>query len=320
MAERIDTVKREEARKKTLGIRLKDLNEISKQKYEKFSPDMKGFVDDYLVSRNETLNITSSLREKQEGDKDSQHHTANAGDFTPDSVDVDWLMNTKEGLELLVKYDLGVLDETNPRMLKTTDGTGAHFHIGKDSFYANIAKERLQNFGDNTPIFLSYDMFQKGGQSKYILEDRERFVTRQGDNKYNYLGENADKYMNQDIEEFNNQQIPVDLAGFTGTSTTTENIGISQDEIQKAVQEALLEQDRLKDESRSKLQAESSKRKEEDAKLEAVMAMFSNEGATPSELYNQARQQRQTEDDGIYQYQQIPIQEGLQGIEGFGIV
>lgn len=129
-----------------------------------------------------------------------------------------------------------------------------------------------------------------------------------------------------ELEDYKEKQIQTvkeeeeDLSRFmTDTSKEEKNTGISQDEIQQAVKEALLEQERQKDESRSNLLAESNKKKEEAEKLEAVLAMFNNDEATPSEMYNQARRSRQDQGEYIYQYQQMPIQEGLQGIEGFGI-
>ena len=129
-------------------VRAKDEITKSKSYYDTLEPDMKRFIDRYEQQTGKPLLLTSGRRQASDGvgkySKVSLHNTGNAFDMKAlHTDDYYYLMNTKEGLSLMNKFGLGIIDETDPEMLKKTGGTGAHFHIGKDSKYANQTKERL---------------------------------------------------------------------------------------------------------------------------------------------------------------------------------
>lgn len=110
--------------------RVKDEHSESNHMVEGLSDEMKGFYTELSAIFPE-IRVTSGLRE---GDEDSHHHTGNAIDIGKEHTDIyEYLYNTQEGLALLNKYELGILDETDPRTMQKTGATGPHFHIGKDS-------------------------------------------------------------------------------------------------------------------------------------------------------------------------------------------
>lgn len=74
----------------------------------------------------------------------SRHAKREAVDIRPTKELQEFLWNTKEGISMLNKYGLGLLDETDPETLKKTGGTGAHFHIGKDSTLVPKAQQRYK--------------------------------------------------------------------------------------------------------------------------------------------------------------------------------
>lgn len=88
----------------------------------------------------------------------SHHNTGNAIDISHKHTDVyAFLQNDRRGLELLNKYQLGIIDETNPETMKKTGATGPHFHIGPDSVYRQKAQDRLKNFDSINPDFAYID-------------------------------------------------------------------------------------------------------------------------------------------------------------------
>lgn len=108
------------------------------------SSDIQAFNEE-LFTVFPDLRLTSGRRAPS--DHFSHHQKGDAEDIGREHSDMySYLMNTKEGLQLLNKYELGVIDETDPETLKKTGGTAPHFHIGKDSYYSDIAKKRLMNF------------------------------------------------------------------------------------------------------------------------------------------------------------------------------
>lgn len=127
--------------------RIKDKAKYTNGFYDGLSKDLKGFYDDYYNLTGNYLTLTSGKRKASDGvgkfSKVSKHNTGDAFDVRASHTeDYKFLSNTPEGLELMTKYNLGIIDETDPKELEKTGGTGAHFHIGKDSFYANKYKER----------------------------------------------------------------------------------------------------------------------------------------------------------------------------------
>ena len=80
------------------------------------------------------LQVTSGLRTKSIGKsgKTSRHLKGQAFDIKPDP-EVGKFLASQEGAKMLSKYKLGFLDESTKEALAATGGTGAHYHIGKDS-------------------------------------------------------------------------------------------------------------------------------------------------------------------------------------------
>lgn len=111
------------------------------------SDNMKAFTKE-LEQKFPGIRYTSGKREASQKvgkyHKHSHHNTGDAVDIGKEHKDVyDYLYNTQEGLSLLTKYGLGIIDETNPETMKKTGATGPHFHIGKDTKFANEAKQRF---------------------------------------------------------------------------------------------------------------------------------------------------------------------------------
>lgn len=124
--------------------RKKDVQEVYKQYYSGLSDNMKGFLNEAYNTLGIQFNITSGKREPK--GRFSHHHNGDAIDFEANQVNVyNKLYNSREGLQILDKYGLGIIDETDPRILAKTGGTGAHFHIGKDTHYNKQVKERLKS-------------------------------------------------------------------------------------------------------------------------------------------------------------------------------
>jgi len=156
--------------------RVKDKIKYAGNYYNSLSSNLKGFYDDYYSLTGKYLSITSGKRNSSNGvgknSKISKHNTGDAIDVSANHTDdYRFLMNTKEGLDLLTKYGLGVIDETDPEELKKTGGTGAHFHIGKDSFYAKQVKERYNKMllGDNIDEVIAYKDRASGENKKVTV-------------------------------------------------------------------------------------------------------------------------------------------------------
>lgn len=114
------------------------------------------------------IRITSGRRG---GNPDSHHHKGNAIDIgVLKDTDKDalrmynWLKNDPEGARLLAESGLGVLDETDPTILKKTGGSAQHFHIGKDTKYVKEAQDRYKQFD-------SYYTYSGREGAKYKKQD-----------------------------------------------------------------------------------------------------------------------------------------------------
>lgn len=158
-------------------VRLKDLDADSKAKYETLSPDLKAFTQEYEELTGKVFKITSAKREAKDkidkGYEHSHHNTGDALDFSAMNYeDYNFLVNTKEGLALMDKYKLGVLDETDPTTLEKTGGTGAHFHLGKDSKLYSNTRQRLEAFDSGVePVFSYKQRYEMGENPKVITPD-----------------------------------------------------------------------------------------------------------------------------------------------------
>lgn len=169
--------------------RLKDLDAKSREKYETLSPDLKSFVEEYKEIRGSVFKINSGGRNPEQkigkNHKTSHHNTGDALDFSAMNYeDYHFLMNTKEGLALLDKYKLGVLDETDPAMLEKTGGTGAHFHLGKDVKLYEKTRQRLEAFDGGVEPILSYKQrYEMGEDPKNIALEKHDYNHSHGDVK-----------------------------------------------------------------------------------------------------------------------------------------
>src|SRR5690554_6359122 len=118
---------------------------------KKLDPKMQGFYKQ-ISSIFPDIRLTSGKREKADGDSHSHHHTGNAIDFGRENYEIyNYLQNNEEGLNMLVSYGYGILDETDPKELAKTKGTGPHFHVGIDTYYRDKAVDRLANFDKVEP-------------------------------------------------------------------------------------------------------------------------------------------------------------------------
>lgn len=129
--------------------RVKDEHSESNHMVEGLSDNMKGFYTE-LTKIFPEIRVTSGLRED---DHDSHHHTGDALDIGKEHTDVyDYLYNNQEGLALMNKYGLGILDETNPTTMQKTGATGPHFHIGKDSGLYKTTQTRYTQYDVAQPM------------------------------------------------------------------------------------------------------------------------------------------------------------------------
>lgn len=168
--------------------RAKDEHSTHNHVTEGLSDDLTHFYDELSV-KFPSIRVTSGRRESSPSGGFSHHHHGDAIDIGKEHTDVyDYLYNTPEGLGLMTKYKLGILDETNPGTLEKTGGTGPHFHIGKDSATATTAQTRFAmgdqikptaSFYEKNPAYdyaqpkvgqainedLGYDMTNRGAQS-----------------------------------------------------------------------------------------------------------------------------------------------------------
>ncbi len=117
-------------------MRLKDYNSIfTGVNWEGVDNDIMGFRNELYDLFPDKVKVTSAKRYGnnvgKSGNK-SRHNKGQALDLGFDK-DIQKFLYTAKGDALLRKYNLGFLDESLEHILKKTGGTGAHFHIGKDS-------------------------------------------------------------------------------------------------------------------------------------------------------------------------------------------
>jgi hypothetical protein len=136
------------------NTRVKDSHSDHNHMVDGLSEDMQAFYGE-LTQLFPDVRLTSG---KRDGDGDSHHHTGNAIDIGKEGNDVYYhLTSTVEGLQLMDKYKLGILDETDPEAMKKTGATGPHYHIGRDSgLYANTQK-RYEQFDIIKPLYSFYN-------------------------------------------------------------------------------------------------------------------------------------------------------------------
>lgn len=220
--------------------RLKDEHEGHNHILEGLSPEMQAFNKE-LAQRFPKIKYTSGKRNPSQkvgkAFATSHHNTGNAVDISAEHKDVfEWLNNDPEGLTLLTKYGLGIIDETDPEMMKKTGATGKHYHIGKDSKFAKLAQDKLKtvqtqakpetpqqvvqlNMGQNTD-FVTAEQFKKEldkiSQKEKDLEEKTKLsaemqeIEDMKNEKMTFLSEalktNVAPSMKSASEEYQQQQ------------------------------------------------------------------------------------------------------------------
>jgi len=159
--------------------RVKDASIIYKQYYNALAPNVQGFLQEYTDITGKTLTLTSGRRPAgragNAGSK-SKHVKGEAFDISATHTeDYAYLMNTPEGLGLLVKYNLGIIDETDPAIMEKTGATGAHFHVGTDSRYSKKVKERYANIDNIAPVYSYKQLIETGQPITQDMKDMGHF-------------------------------------------------------------------------------------------------------------------------------------------------
>ena len=120
----------------------------------------------------------------------SRHNLGQAIDIKVNN-DIKNFLLSNDGINLMKKYKVGFLDESDPDTMKKTGATGPHFHIGKDS-------KLIGNY-TTTPNYINYYPLQLPSSNNY--EYPIDFNTLPVDYQEQYL-ENLDNQKKlQQIEE-----------------------------------------------------------------------------------------------------------------------
>ena len=151
------------------------------------------------------LKITSTLRNSSQSigknSKTSRHNVGEAFDISHTNKNVYDYLNSYEGLNLLNRYGLGVLDETNPETMKKTGATGPHFHIGADSTLVSTTRNKLSSFKgvdvnkDETNPYTPYTSEFSDVSANELLSS------------FNSLKESIDKKNEQDYIKQKNEEL-----------------------------------------------------------------------------------------------------------------
>lgn len=158
-------------------------------------------VMNILKNKFPSLKVTSTVRNASQGvgknSKTSRHNIGEAFDISGEHKDVYDYLNTYEGVNLLNKYGLGVLDETDPETMKKTGATGAHYHIGADTKLVANTRAKLSGFDTssmNMPV-------QQPQQEEY-----NGFKPSDNQLSNSYILESLDS-LNQQLSKKNDEQI-----------------------------------------------------------------------------------------------------------------
>lgn len=274
------------------AVRVKDVKEQYKQHFSQLDPNIQNFLTELYDTTGRTLTLTSGRREG--GSKLSHHHSGNAIDFKADEFEqYNYLFNTRDGLNLMNKYGLGIIDETDPRMLAKTKGTGAHFHIGKDSTFAKIVSTRV---GSDFQFAPSYVEMEKSGKKQEEIFQTSNLAYNLYDGTHHaHDGHNHSQKEIQSLESFYNPQ-DFEFKDFQNTS---------QKEIMGAIETE-------QDEDR-KLLTEVNQQEKDAISLEEAFLQMTNQATDFANVSDYGMQTNQQDID-------IPeitanIQQGVSGIE-----
>lgn len=173
-------------------------------------------VMNLLKTKFPSLKVTSTIRNASQGvgknSKTSRHNVGEAFDISGEHKDVYDYLNSQEGLTLLDRFGLGVLDETDPEVMKKTGATGAHFHIGADSKLVANTRNKLLSFNtaitgnpnstnssENQPVLEGFKPTENELSNSYILESLDS------------LNEKLTNKNQQDLVNLKNQEIKNNL-------------------------------------------------------------------------------------------------------------
>ena len=174
-------------------MRLKELLRLDNGgKLEGLDNDLLGFHNE-LYTLFPNMVVTSGRRYGDGvgklGNK-SRHNLGQAIDIRVNN-DIKNFLLSNDGVNLMKKYKVGFLDESDPDTMKKTGATGPHFHIGKDS-------KLIGNY-TTTPNYINYYPLQLPSSNNY--EYPIDFNTLPVDYQEQYL-ENLDNQKKlQQIEE-----------------------------------------------------------------------------------------------------------------------
>lgn len=188
-------------------MRLKDYNSIfTGVNWEGVDNDIIGFRNELYDLFPDKVKVTSAKRYGNNvgkaGNK-SRHNKGQALDLGFDK-DIQKFLYTAKGDALLRKYNLGFLDESLEHNLKKTGGTGAHFHIGKDSTlvgnsYAGNTAYKAEshtmldghNHTSQAEVDLSNNNQQTTEQNKFYEETVKTLMAQREQAEKDFLGKKA---------------------------------------------------------------------------------------------------------------------------------
>lgn len=130
------------------------VNQPQHHGWEELAPEMKNFWSDFSTLAYEKTGryprFTSGKRtpEQKVGNahETSKHNEGKAIDIAADYEMFNILYNTPDGLGILNRYNLGVLDETSKAAMAKTGATGPHYHIGVDPALVSRASQRYNTY------------------------------------------------------------------------------------------------------------------------------------------------------------------------------
>lgn len=170
-------------------------------------------VMNILKNKFPSLKVTSTVRNASQGvgknSKTSRHNIGEAFDISGEHKDVYDYLNTYEGINLLNKYGLGVLDETDPETMKKTGATGAHYHIGADSKLVANTRAKMSGF-DTSSMGMPMQDSQPEEYNGFKPTDNQL------SNSYildalDSLNEKLNKKNDEDIANMRNQELRASL-------------------------------------------------------------------------------------------------------------
>lgn len=158
--------------------RYTDKKNIAKVGNNNMHEDLVSFREE-LAQKFPGLRYTSGFRPgaQTKSGNPSRHGKGEAWDVEDNPEVFEYLNNTKEGLGLLTRYGLGILDETSPEVMKRTGATGKHFHIGKDSTLVPNTQRRYSEFVKKIPTGTVVEKKEFNNVDKLVNEHIERKST-----------------------------------------------------------------------------------------------------------------------------------------------